>query len=119
MRPRRSVDRTVSQRHKNGANVQGGRLRDRLPLPDSWRSAMPAGTVVEVAISELELTVVFEEGEDGFVIASIPEIPGTHSQGRSREEARENVLDALQVMLTPDDALSGEDRESVRLTLRR
>lgn len=72
-----------------------------------------------VAISELEMTIVFEGGEDEFVVASIPEIPGTHSQGRTREEARENVLDALQVMLTPDSELGAEDRESVRLTLRR
>lgn len=42
------------------------------------------------------------------------------SQGRSREEARENVLDALRTVLTPDEELAGEapaaDREHLRLT---
>ncbi len=32
----------------------------------------------------LELTIVYEPGEDGWVIASIPEIRGVHSQGRKR-----------------------------------
>jgi predicted RNase H-like HicB family nuclease len=72
-----------------------------------------------VALSTLELTIVYEEGEDGLVVASIPDIAGTHSQGRTREEAKANVLDALQVMLTPDEELTGADRESVRLTFER
>jgi predicted RNase H-like HicB family nuclease len=53
----------------------------------------------------LRLTIVYEDGGDGWIVASIPEVPGTHSQGHSREEARENVIDALQTMLTPDEAL--------------
>ena len=53
----------------------------------------------------LRLTIVYEDGGDGWIVASIPEVPGTHSQGRSREEARENVIDALPTMLTPDEAL--------------
>jgi predicted RNase H-like HicB family nuclease len=36
----------------------------------------------------LELTIVYEPGEDGWVIASIPEVRGVHSHGRTREEAR-------------------------------
>jgi predicted RNase H-like HicB family nuclease len=51
----------------------------------------------------LRLTIVDEDGGDGWIVASIPEVPGTHSQGRSREEARENVIDALQTMLTPGE----------------
>ena len=69
-----------------------------------------------MATSTLELTIVFEHGDDGFVVASIPDIPGTHSQGRTRQEAKANVLDALQTMLTPDEELGEGDRESVRLT---
>ena len=43
----------------------------------------------------LELSIIYEEGEDGFVLARIREVPAAMSQGRTREEARENVLDAL------------------------
>lgn len=36
-------------------------------------------------------------------MASVVEVPSALSQGRTREEARENVIDALRPMLTPDD----------------
>ena len=53
-----------------------------------------------LGVSEpLRLTVVFEDGEDGWVVASIPEVPGALSQGRTRDEARENVIDALHGVL--------------------
>jgi predicted RNase H-like HicB family nuclease len=50
------------------------------------------------------LTIVYEAGGDGWIVASIPEVRGTHSQGRTRAEARTNVVCALQTMLAPDDA---------------
>jgi predicted RNase H-like HicB family nuclease len=73
-----------------------------------------------VAVNTLQVTIVYEEGEDGWIVASVPEIPGTHSQGRTREEAKTNVLDALQVMLTPAEDLAPEtDREPIVLTIER
>ncbi|HEY5276977.1 MAG TPA: type II toxin-antitoxin system HicB family antitoxin [Coriobacteriia bacterium] len=65
------------------------------------------------------MTICYEDGDDGWTIASVPEVPGTHSQGRTREEARANVLDALEVMLTPDDDLPDGDREPLVLTIER
>ena len=47
----------------------------------------------------LRLTIVFEPDEGGWIVASIPEVPGALSQGRTREEARENVIDALHGIL--------------------
>ncbi|MEO6857089.1 MAG: type II toxin-antitoxin system HicB family antitoxin [Solirubrobacteraceae bacterium] len=47
----------------------------------------------------LQLTIVYENGEDGWIIASVPEVPGAHSQGHTREEARANVIDALRGIL--------------------
>jgi predicted RNase H-like HicB family nuclease len=71
-----------------------------------------------MAVNTLQLTIVYEDGEDGWIIASVPEIPGTHSQGRTRDEAKANVLDALQVMLTPDEDLAPQtDREPIVLTI--
>lgn len=49
-----------------------------------------------------ELTIVYEAGEDGWIVASIPEVPGSFSQGRTRAEARANVLDALRLMRSPE-----------------
>jgi predicted RNase H-like HicB family nuclease len=47
----------------------------------------------------LRLTIVYESGEDGWIVASIPEVPGANSQGQTREEARANVIDALRGVL--------------------
>jgi predicted RNase H-like HicB family nuclease len=67
--------------------------------------------------TELALTIVYEDGEDGWVIASVPEIAGVMSQGRTREEARTNVIDALQLMLSPEPPETGDRRERERLHL--
>jgi predicted RNase H-like HicB family nuclease len=48
----------------------------------------------------LNLTIVYEQDPDSeWIVVSIPEVPGVHSQGKTREEAREMVLDALAGML--------------------
>lgn len=47
----------------------------------------------------LQVTIIYEQGEDGWVVAAIPEVPGAHSQGRTREEARANVIEALRGVL--------------------
>ena len=69
----------------------------------------------------MQLTVRFQDGGKGWVMASIPEVPGAMSQGRTRAEARENVIDALRVVLTPDEQLAGEglgpDAEALQITV--
>jgi predicted RNase H-like HicB family nuclease len=67
----------------------------------------------------IDLTIAFDEpDEDGWIVARVLEVPGALSQGRTREQARENVLDALQTVLTPDAELAGqassEDLEHLR-----
>ena len=39
-------------------------------------------------------TVTYERGEDGYFIASVPALPGCHSQGRTRDEAKRNIREA-------------------------
>lgn len=56
----------------------------------------------------IDFTPTFDSpDEDGWIVARVPEVPGAMSQGRSREEARENVSDALRTVLTPDEELAG------------
>jgi predicted RNase H-like HicB family nuclease len=70
---------------------------------------------------ELHLTIRYSDAGDGWVTAQIAEIPGAISQGSTREEARTNVLDALDLLLTPDEQIAGEaqpaDTESLTLTI--
>jgi predicted RNase H-like HicB family nuclease len=47
----------------------------------------------------LHVTIVYEPDEDGWIVASVHEVPGVHSQGRTREAARANMIDALRGML--------------------
>ena len=52
----------------------------------------------------LQMTIAYDEpDEEGWIVARVVEVPGALSQGRTREEARENVIDALRLMLSPDD----------------
>ena len=43
----------------------------------------------------LKLTVTLEQGEDGFLVAECPAIPGCVSQGKTREEAMANIREAV------------------------
>lgn len=57
-----------------------------------------------------EFTIIFERGEDGWWIATIPEIPGAFSQGKTKEEARANVLDAMQELMVARRELALRER---------
>lgn len=39
--------------------------------------------------------VVLEQGESGWIVASVPALPGCHSQGRTREDALANIQEAM------------------------
>ncbi len=39
--------------------------------------------------------VLLYPGEDGFVVAEVPSLPGCISQGKTREEALDNVREAI------------------------
>lgn len=66
----------------------------------------------------LRFTIHYSEGGAGWVMAQVEEIPGAQSQGRTRQEARENVLDALRLALSVDRQIPrDEDHESLDLPL--
>ncbi len=46
-----------------------------------------------------ELTAVFERDGDWYVAYS-PEIPGANGQGKTKEEARQSLSDAIALILT-------------------
>src|SRR6201999_2495776 len=83
-----------------------GAAGDRVAPEGRYRSDMAAS---------IDFTISFEPpDEQGWIVARVLEVPGAMSQGRTREEARENVLDALQTVLTPDEELAGKAPDADR-----
>jgi predicted RNase H-like HicB family nuclease len=66
--------------------------------------------------------VQYEDGQDGWIIARVRELPAAMSQGRTREEARDNVLDALHELalsyLSDAPAQTRGDSEPVEVIIR-
>ena len=44
-------------------------------------------------------TVVYQTIEDGWIMATVPELPGAVTQGATLEEARANIKDAVELLL--------------------
>ena len=66
---------------------------------------------------KLRLTILFDEPDDeGWIVARVHQVPGAVSQGRTRDEARENVINALRLMLTPEET-NADGSEPLKLLL--
>ena len=65
-----------------------------------------------------ESTAVFER-EGAWFVAWCPEIPGANGQGRTKEEARRSLLDAIALILADrrDDGLRGVPADAERETV--
>ncbi len=65
-----------------------------------------------------EFTAIIEQDEDWY-IAYCPEIPGANGQGRTIEECRANLAEAITLILEDrlEDALSGIPPEAIRETV--
>lgn len=53
----------------------------------------------------MELTAVFEEVDAGY-IAYVPELPGANAQGATLDEARENLNEAVALIMEANRALT-------------
>lgn len=54
----------------------------------------------------LRLTAVFEEAAEGGYIAFFEELPGVNTQGESLNEAKANLLEALDLVMDTQRTLS-------------
>ena len=53
------------------------------------------GRSAYVRIVDMTRRVLLYPGEDGYMVAEVPSLPGCISQGKSREEALANVREAI------------------------
>jgi len=60
---------------------------------------------------EREFTVIIEQDEEGYFVATVPELRGCHTQARSLDELMERVKEAIELCLEVQD---GEDIPPVR-----
>ncbi|MBF6569505.1 MAG: type II toxin-antitoxin system HicB family antitoxin [Candidatus Binataceae bacterium] len=47
----------------------------------------------------MDLPIILLPGEDGYVVAECPVIPGCISQGKTRDEALRNIREAIELCL--------------------
>jgi predicted RNase H-like HicB family nuclease len=65
---------------------------------------MPWTCAVSWRREEAILPVILSEGEDGYIVAEVPVIPGCVSQGKTVEEALANIKEAAELCLESREA---------------
>jgi predicted RNase H-like HicB family nuclease len=56
----------------------------------------------------MELTAVFKKVPEGY-IGWVEELPGANTQGKTLEEARENLQEAIRLVFEANRGLAGSD----------
>jgi predicted RNase H-like HicB family nuclease len=64
----------------------------------------------------VNIKIVLETGEDGYIVAHVPALKSCWSQGRTREEALQNIREAIDLYLEPE-ADEINNREVVELAI--
>lgn len=57
---------------------------------------------------ELQFQVLIEQDEDGWYVASVPELPGCYTQGKTIEQARERIQEAITLVLRTEPDIKKE-----------
>jgi predicted RNase H-like HicB family nuclease len=67
----------------------------------------------------MRLQVILEPSEEGGYTVFVPSLPGCISEGNTKEEAIENIKEAIELYLEPidDDILTVSNAEKVELAL--
>ena len=65
----------------------------------------------------MNIKILVERGEDGYFVAHVPSLKSCWSQGKTREEALENIREAINLFLEPEPTELEEDQELVELTV--
>lgn len=63
----------------------------------------------------MTVRVVLYAGEDGYVVGECLELPGCASQGPTREDALENIREAIEGWLEVEEAGSAASRRPIEI----
>ncbi|HIH27357.1 MAG TPA: type II toxin-antitoxin system HicB family antitoxin [Methanoregulaceae archaeon] len=48
----------------------------------------------------MDFKVIIEQDEDGWYVVTVPSLPGCVSQGKTEEEAKKNIAEAIELHLS-------------------
>lgn len=67
----------------------------------------------------MNVQIVLERGEDGYFVAHCPSLKSCWSQGKTREEALDNLREAITLYLEPEpvEIIESAEREVLELAL--
>jgi predicted RNase H-like HicB family nuclease len=61
----------------------------------------------------LKFSVVIEKDEDGYYVASVPELPGCHTQSKTLDELLERIKEAVELYLEVKGPITEVKREFI------
>jgi predicted RNase H-like HicB family nuclease len=65
-------------------------------------------------MKDLQFKVLIEQDENGMYVASVPELPGCYTQGKTLEQVRERIKEVIEMVLEEDKQLKKEKINSPR-----
>lgn len=66
----------------------------------------------------LQFKVIIEQDEDGIFVASVPELPGCYTQGKTLEQVRKRIEEVIELILESDKKIREEKMRSPTSTPR-
>ena len=61
--------------------------------------------IIGVIYGKMDFTILIEQDEDGIFVASVPEIQGCHTQGKTIPQVLERIKEAIEVCLEAEPEL--------------
>ena len=56
----------------------------------------------------LQFKVLIEQDKDGLYVASVPELPGCYTQGKTLEQVRKRIKEVIELVLESDKDIKKE-----------
>lgn len=61
---------------------------------------------------KLQFKVLLEQDEDGLYVASAPELPGCHTQGKTLKEVRVRIKEAIALVLETEQKIKEKTKKT-------